>query len=103
MFFTIPSFFFLLTIHAGGWAAIHSWANYEALSKISPVTDPTVAVAAAFQQAPYTFVLSGIFLMLSMQLFSFGILSMQSKRYFEEIFQLGTAIYTTTQRSHRQP
>ena len=104
MFFIIPSFFFfLLAVYAGGWAAIHSWANYVALAKISPATDPTVAVAAAFQQAPHTFVLGGIFLMLSIQLFSLGILSMQSKRYFEEIFQLGTAIYTTTQRSHRQP
>jgi glycosyltransferase involved in cell wall biosynthesis len=102
MFFIIPSFFFfLLALYAGGWAAIHSWTNYAALAKLAPVTDPTVAVAAAFQQAPHTFVLGGIFLMLSIQLFSLGILSMQSKRYFEEIFQLGTAIYTTTQRSRR--
>ena len=102
MFFIIPSFFFfLLAIYAGGWAVIHSWSNYEVLLKLSPATDPTVAVAEAFQQAPHTFVLGGIFLMLSIQLFSLGILSMQSKRYFEEIFQLGTAIYTNTQRSRR--
>ena len=102
MFFIIPSFFFfLLAIYAGGWAAIHSWTNYESLAKIAPVTDPTEAVAAAFQQAPHTFVLGGIFLMLSIQLFSLGILSMQSKRYFEEIYQLGTAVYTNTQRSRR--
>ena len=102
MFFIIPSFFFfLLAIYSGGWAAIHSWANYELLAKIAPVTDPTEAVAAAFQQAPHTFVLGGIFLMLSIQLFSLGILSMQSKRYFEEIYQLGTAVYTNTQRSRR--
>ena len=102
MFFIIPSFFFfLLAVYAGGWAAIHSWVNYEALSKIAPVTDPTEAVAAAFQQAPHTFVLGGIFMMLSIQLFSLGILSMQSKRYFEEIYQLGTAVYTNTQRSRR--
>ena len=104
MFFIIPSFFFfLLAIYSGGWAAIHSWSNYVALSKISPVIDPTVAVAAAFQQAPHTFVLGGIFLMLSIQLFSLGILSMQSKRYFGEIFQLGTATYISAQRSRRQP
>jgi glycosyltransferase involved in cell wall biosynthesis len=103
MFFIIPSFlFFLLALYAGGWAAIHSWTNYVTLSKISAVTDPTEAVAAAFQQAPHTFVLGGIFLMLSIQLFSLGILSMQSKRYFEEIFQLGTAVYTNTQDTNTQ-
>jgi glycosyltransferase involved in cell wall biosynthesis len=102
MFFIIPSFlFFVLAIYAGGWAAVHSWTNYVALSKTASVVDPTEAVAAAFQQAPHTFVLGGMFLMLSIQLFSLGILSMQSKRYFEEIFQLGTAIYTNTQRSRR--
>ena len=58
----------------------------------------SAAVAMAFQQAPHTFVIGGMALMLSIQLFSVGVMSMQSKRYFEEIFYLGTAIYKSTRR-----
>jgi glycosyltransferase involved in cell wall biosynthesis len=99
MFFIIPSLlFFGLAAYAGSWSIIHSWTNYQALSQTVALPDPTEAVAAAYQQAPHTFILGGIFLMLSIQLFSLGILSMQSKRYFEEIFYLGTAIYTRSRR-----
>ncbi|MBW4660913.1 MAG: glycosyltransferase family 2 protein [Drouetiella hepatica Uher 2000/2452] len=92
MFFIIPSFlFFLLAAFSGFWAFVHVWTNYQQM--IQPVVDPTEAVAAAFQQAPHTFILGGMFLMLAIQLFSLGILSMQSKRYFEEVFYLGSAVY----------
>jgi hypothetical protein len=32
-------------------------------------------------------------LMLALQLISLGIIALQSKRYFEELFHLGTSIY----------
>ena len=44
-----------------------------------------------------TFIVGGIALMLSIQLISLGILALQSKNYFEEIFHLGT-IYTRMKR-----
>jgi hypothetical protein len=52
-----------------------------------------VAIARAFQGAPHTFVIGGMLLMLSIQLFSLGVLAVQSKSYFEEIFYLASAIY----------
>lgn len=94
MFFIMPSVvLFLLSLYANGWAIIHCISNYQKLSRQVPFPDPTVAVANAFQQAPHTFILGGIFLMLSIQLFSLGILAVQSKSYFEEIFYLASAIY----------
>jgi len=94
MFFIIPSLlFFLLAVYSGFWAFVHVWTNYQWISQTVSTVDPTDAVAAAFQQAPHTFILGGMFLMLAIQLFSLGILSMQSKRYFEEIFYLGSATY----------
>ncbi len=94
MFFIIPSLlFFLLASYSGFWAFVHVWTNYQHMAQSQLSTDPTEAVAAAFQQAPHTFILGGMFLMLAIQLFSLGILSMQSKRYFEEVFYLGSAIY----------
>jgi glycosyltransferase involved in cell wall biosynthesis len=51
------------------------------------------AVAAAFETSPQSFIVSGISLMLAIQLISLGILSLQSKRYFEELFHLGSTVY----------
>jgi hypothetical protein len=36
--------------------------------------------------------------MIAIQLFSLGVLAIQSKRYFEEIFNLGTSIYKSIPR-----
>jgi glycosyltransferase involved in cell wall biosynthesis len=94
MFFILPSLvLFLLSLYANVWVLIHCWFNYQALAQIKPYPDPTVAVAEAFQQAPHAFVIGGMTLMLSIQLFSLGILAVQNKSYFEEIFYLASAIY----------
>jgi archaellum component FlaF (FlaF/FlaG flagellin family) len=50
-------------------------------------------VAEAFTQSPHSFLVGGFAIMFSFQLISLGILALQSKRYFEEIFHLGTTIY----------
>lgn len=48
------------------------------------------AVAAAFDSSPHAFVIAGISLMVAIQLISLGLLSLQNKRYYEELFHLGT-------------
>jgi glycosyltransferase involved in cell wall biosynthesis len=94
MFFIVPSLIlFSLSLYANIWVIIHCWFNYQLLAKTTPYPDPTVAVAEAFQQAPHAFVIGGMTLMLSIQLFSLGILAVQSKSYFEEIFYLASAVY----------
>ncbi len=94
MFFIIPSFvFFLLSLYANAWVLLHCWTNYNQLAQSHRLPDVTEAVANAYNQAPHTFFIGGMTLMLAIQLFSLGILSVQSKSYFEEIFYLGTAIY----------
>jgi glycosyltransferase involved in cell wall biosynthesis len=50
------------------------------------------AVAQAFEIAPHTFIVAGISLLVAIQLISLGILSLQNKRYFEEMFHLGSNI-----------
>ena len=98
MFFIVPSLFcFGLSLYANSWVLIHCWNNYQKLAQIHPFPNPTEAVAHAFQQAPHTFMIGGITLMLAIQLFSLGVLAVQSKSYFEEIFYLGSAIYRNSQ------
>ncbi len=99
MFFIIPSLvFFLLAIYSNAWAAIHIWYKYWELAATTPFPDPTDAIALAFQRYPHTFVIGGMLLMLSIQLFSLGVLAAQSKRYFEEVFYLGTSVYRNNRR-----
>jgi glycosyltransferase involved in cell wall biosynthesis len=98
MFFIVPSvFLFLISCYANAWALVHCWNNYHSLGL--QTWFPDAAVAAAFRQSPHTFIIGGMTLMLSIQLLSTGILSMQSKRYFEEVFYLGTAINRSIKQS----
>ncbi len=99
MLFLVPSVLFLsLGGYSASWAAIHSWTAYQDLiSAATPVLDPTVAVAMAYQQAPHTFIIGGVLLMLGVQLFSLAVLAVQGKYYFEELFYLGTSIHRANQ------
>jgi glycosyltransferase involved in cell wall biosynthesis len=103
MFFIIPSlFFFGLALYSIFWMLIHWWTSYEVLFDSLPTGDrlpsPTHAIAIAFQNNPHTFIIGGMVLMLGIQLFSLGVLAVQNKRYFEEVFYLGTAIYRASSR-----
>jgi hypothetical protein len=101
MFFIIPSlFFFVLALYANVWVLIHCLTYYQQLLQAGPFPDFSLAVAQAFNQAPHTFFIGGVTLMLAIQLFSLGVLSLQNKTYFEELFFLGTAIYKD---SHTHP
>jgi glycosyltransferase involved in cell wall biosynthesis len=97
MFFLIPSFgLFLLSLYANAWVLIHCVHQFHLLSQGGALADPTEAVAHAFTAAPHTFFIGGMTLMLSIQMFSLGILSSQSRSYFEELFSLGSATYRNT-------
>ena len=94
MFFIVPSLlFFVLSLYANVWVLIHCWTNYQFLAHQTPFPDATEAVALAFRQAPHAFFIGGTTLVLAIQLFSLGVVSVQNKSYFEELFYLGTAIY----------
>ncbi len=94
MFFIVPSLlFFVLSLYANVWVLIHCWTNYQQLAQHTQFPDATEAVALAFRQAPHAFFIGGTTLVLAIQLFSLGVVSVQNKSYFEELFYLGTAIY----------
>lgn len=54
------------------------------------------AVAVAFAEAPHAFFVGGVALLVALQLLMLGVLAAQAKRYFEELFHLGTTIYRQT-------
>ena len=52
----------------------------------------TGAIQNAYERAPHAFLVTGITFVLAIQLISLGVIAAQGKRYFEELFHLGTSI-----------
>lgn len=97
MFFILPGLALLtFAAYANMWMMIHFFEAYMSLGDIEWGRS-AAAVAMAYQQYPHTFIVGLLSLMLAIQLVSLGILALQSKNYFEEIFYLGTTLTRSAQ------
>lgn len=71
------------------------WLLIDTLTYLSNATGniPTFSqsLALQFRKNPQSFVVGGITFLAAIQFLSLGFLSLQSKRYFEELFHLGTS------------
>ena len=98
-----PFFYFIVpgllvavaAVYSLGWSAYHT---IHQLLNVPPGAEASfsAAVARAYAFSPHSFIVGGISLLVSIQLVSLGIMSAQQKRYFEEIFHLGTSILSRT-------
>lgn len=93
-FLGIGAVLFIISLYIIIWLLINT---FRVMPEI--VIDPqffddrfSYAVAKVFDERPYAFFVGGFTLLLAIQFFSLGFLSLQSKRYFEELFHLGTNI-----------
>jgi len=72
------------------------WLMYDTLSEMNQFTGSAHAfsdsLALQFKKNPQSFMVGGITLIASIQFLSLSFISLQSKRYFEELFHLGTSI-----------
>ena len=98
MFFIIPGLALLLfALYVNTWMVIHFFEQYQNFPQYGWfLTRASLAVGAAYNQFPHTFIVGLLTLMVAVQLISLGILALQSKSYFEEIFHLGASIYRLT-------
>ena len=70
------------------------------MRRSSWVASSCLALAAsAYAESPHTFIIGISALMLGIQLVGLGILALQNKNYFEEIFHLASTIYRSNQES----
>jgi glycosyltransferase involved in cell wall biosynthesis len=104
IFFIVPGTLLLLfALYVGAWAVIHfldQWPNFTQYTWF--FDRASAALAASFAQFPHTFIVGSISLLLSLQLLMLGILSLQSKSYFEELFSISSALHRlATERDHR--
>ncbi len=103
-FFIVPGLFLqLVSLYVGAWIGIHLWTHYREVSAAGGRFDPVIseALARAFEQSPHAFIVGGITLLLSVGLIGLGVLALQLKVYFEELFHLGTRLYSSSRELER--
>lgn len=89
---------FLLALYMIVWIFINT---FQVLPQIQ--IDPqfiddrfSMAIGQVFRARPHAFFVGGITLLLAIQILSLGLLSLQSKRYYEELFHINSSILKRT-------
>ncbi len=84
----------LLSFYIIGWIFYNIIQIYPSIQIDSHVFDDRFsnAVGQVFKERPHAFLVSGITLLAALQVLSLGFISLQQKRYYEEIFHLNTSI-----------
>ena len=83
----------LISVYIIGWIFINTFQVMGQIQIAPEFIDDkfSMAVGQVFKGRPHAFFVGGITLVLAIQILSLGFLSLQSKRYFEELFHLGTS------------
>jgi glycosyltransferase involved in cell wall biosynthesis len=101
LFFIIPGLAIAaFSAFVNFWMFVH---YFEALAEMKALGEPAHwdgAFALAYQNYPHTFVFGLLTSMLAVQLVGLGILALQNKQYFDELFGLGSR---TMRASNRLP
>lgn len=97
MFLVMPGLLLLaFSLYVNAWMFIHF---FNALAQLpAEQRDLTGAFAIAYADHPHTFIVALLSLMLAIQLIGLGIVALQSKRYFEELYYLGVSVRRSVKR-----
>ncbi|HXR82910.1 MAG TPA: glycosyltransferase family 2 protein [Hanamia sp.] len=88
-FLAIGTVLMLLSMYEIIWLLVDT-ISYMSQSTIA-TTSFSTSLAMQFRKNPQSFIVGGITFIAAIQFLSLGFLSLQSKRYFEELFHLGTS------------
>lgn len=92
LFFVLPGLALLaVAAYSFGWVCWHVVQVYGDPSEFGN-SGLTGAIQNAYQRAPHTFLFTGVTVVLALQLISLGVIAAQAKRYFEEMYHLGTTV-----------
>lgn len=91
LFFIVPGLLLgAFSAYVNFWVFVHYFEALAQLQSSGQTVTVTRGLALAYQQYPHTFVFGLMTAMLTIQLIGLGVLSLQSKQYFEELFHLGS-------------
>lgn len=102
MFFIVPGIVILaFSLYPLTWTVINTIRDYRritnpALTFSSRLSD---SIGTAFRISPHAFIVGGIALLVAIQLISLGLMSLQKKRYFEELYYLNTTMHKDLRRN----
>ena len=83
-----------LSIYIIVWIFYNTFQIYPTIQIDSQFFDDkfSTAIGQVFQEKPHSFLVGGITLLAAIQILSLGFLSLQQKRYFEELFHINSSI-----------
>lgn len=98
LFMTLGTILMVLATYIIVWIGINTALAYTLFVGANEGFDPTFskAIGQVFHDHPHSFIVGSTMLILSVLFLSLGFLSLQNKRYFDELFHLGTAILRQT-------
>jgi glycosyltransferase involved in cell wall biosynthesis len=93
-FFSIGVILLLFFSYVTAWIFIHIYDIYADVVVNAGYFDDRFsnAVAEVFVKRPHSFLIGGFLFVSAVQFLSIGFLSLQKKRYFDELFHINTAI-----------
>jgi glycosyltransferase involved in cell wall biosynthesis len=93
-FMGIGAFLMALSLYELVWLFYDTLADLANAKIALPNGEHTFSnsLSLQFKKNPQTFVVGGISFVIAIQFLSLGFLSLQNKRYFEELFHLGTSL-----------
>ncbi len=92
-FIAIGSILMILSMYQIIWLFVDTIVDLkQCLSTGGIACSFSISLAKQFDKNPQSFLVGGITFLASIQFLSLGFLSLQSKRYFEELFHLGTTV-----------
>lgn len=90
-FMGIGAILMILSLYELIWLLVDTLAGLGSAAAPAEIHSFSESLALQFKQNPQSFLVGGITFVVAIQFLSLGFLSLQSKRYFEELFHLGTS------------
>lgn len=92
-----------ISLYMLGWIFYHIYAIYPEIQASGEFFDDmfSEAVAAAYGKRPHAFLIAGFVFVAAIQFLGLGFISLQKKRYFDELFHLNTSILKSTKKLNK--
>ena len=99
MFLVLPGLLVAaFALYVNFWMVVHLLNAHAENSLELSTSTWSAAFARAFDEYPHTFLIGFLSTMLAIQLVGLGLLALQAKKYFEDLFHLGSRSYRPNRR-----
>ncbi len=100
-FMMVGLLFLVASLYMIGWIFYHVYAIYPEIQASGEFFDDVFskAVATVYGQRPHAFLIGGFVFVAAIQFLGLGFISLQKKRYFDELFHLNSGILKATKNS----